>query len=98
MKIKAQGAVLKEVILDNPIFKIVDFLIQGKEYRYTLLEIAEGTELDKVTIWRKMKLLIDEKLVINAGRVGNRDRFQINMNNPKTKIMEKMSKLIEELK
>ena len=84
--------VLKDIIF-SPMMRLVTFLINGREFQYTLNDLVEGTDLAKTTVWRKIQKLKKEKYVkvIKTGK--NREKYQIDMKSKNVLLIQKLDKL-----
>ncbi len=71
-----------EVFGNNPIIRILDFLISFQLFDYPLTEIAKNSGVSYSTLqtfWDKLKR---NKIVIKTRRVGKSDLYKLNTENP----------------
>ena len=79
-----------EVFGNNPIMKVLDFLITFQSFDYSLTEIAKNPGVSYSTLqtfWDKLK---KNKIVIKTRRVGKSDLFKLNTYNPAIKQLIKL--------
>jgi len=79
-----------EVFGNNPIMKVLDFLITFQSFDYSLTEIAKNSGVSYSTLqtfWDKLK---KNKIVIKTRRVGKSDLFKLNTYNPAIKQLIKL--------
>src|SRR3989338_10122822 len=75
-------SVFIEVFGNNPIMKVLDFLITCQLFDYPLTEIARNSEVGYSTLQSFWSRLVNNNLVIKTRRVGKSDLFKINTQNP----------------
>ena len=71
-----------EVFGNNPIMKVLDFLISFQLFDYPLTEIAKNSGVSYSTLqifWGKLE---KNKIVVKTRRVGKSDLYKLNTNNP----------------
>jgi DNA-binding transcriptional ArsR family regulator len=81
---------LIEVFGNNPIMKIIDFLITYQAFDYPLTEIAENAGVSYSSlqiIWPKLE---KSNIVIKTRRVGKSDLYKLNTKNPAVKQLIKL--------
>lgn len=82
--------VFTEVFGNNPIIKVLNFLITFQSFDYPLTEIAKNSEVSYSTLqtfWHKLE---KNNIVIKTRRVGKSDLFKLNVNNPAVKQLIKL--------
>ena len=65
----------------SPYVKVLDFLIQGQEFDYSMTEAARGAGVGWsafTVIWKK---LFDKQIIISTRTIGNAKLFKLNRNN-----------------
>jgi len=81
---------LIEVFGNNPIIKVLDFLITFQLFDYPLTEIAKNSGVSYSTLqtfWDKLK---SNKIVVKTRRVGKSDLYKLNTKNPAVKQLVKL--------
>ncbi|MBS3163314.1 hypothetical protein J4427_01355 [Candidatus Woesearchaeota archaeon] len=71
-----------EVFGNNPVIKVLDFLITFQLFDYPLTEIARNSEVSYSTLQTFWSKLEKNKIVIKTRRVGKSDLFKLNTKNP----------------
>lgn len=71
-----------EVFGNNPIIKVLDFLITYQLFDYPLTEIAKNSRVSYSTLQTFWDKLEKNKIVIKTRRVGKSDLFKLNTKNP----------------
>ncbi len=83
-------SVFVEVFGNNPIMRVLDFLITFQAFDYPLTEIAKNSSVGYSTLQTFWDNLVNNKIVIKTRRVGKSDLFKLNMNNPAVKQLIKL--------
>ncbi|MBI2045764.1 helix-turn-helix transcriptional regulator [Candidatus Pacearchaeota archaeon] len=79
-----------EVFGNNPVMKVLDFLISFQAFDYPLTEIAKNSGVSYSTLqafWDKLKR---NKIVIKTRRVGKSDLYKLNTRNHAVKQLIKL--------
>lgn len=71
-----------EVFGNNPVIKVLDFLISFQLFDYPLTEIAKNSEVSYSTLQTFWERLERNNIVIKTRRVGKSDLYKLNTNNP----------------
>lgn len=66
---------------ETPVVKIMDFLIDHKGYGYSKTEIAENSDIERMTLDRHWALLEEWEFVKESGRIGSETRYKLNEEN-----------------
>ena len=74
--------IFAEVFGNNPVIKVLDFLITFQLFDYPLTEIARNSGVSYSTLQTFWSRLEKNKLVIKTRRVGKSDLFKLNTKNP----------------
>ena len=82
--------VFVEVFGNNPIIKVLDFLITFQLFDYPLTEIAKNSGVSYSTLQTFWNRLEKNKIVIKTRRVGKSDLYKLNINNPAIKQLIKL--------
>lgn len=82
--------VFMEVFGNNPIIKVLDFLITYQLFDYPLTEIAKNAGVSYSTLQTFWDKLEKNKIVIKTRRVGKSDLYKLNTNNPAIKQLIKL--------
>ena len=79
-----------EVFGNNPIMKVLDFLITFQLFDYPMTEIAKNSEVSYSTLQTFWDRLEKNKIVIKTRRVGKSDLYRLNTDNPAIKQLIKL--------
>ena len=80
---------------ENPVFKIVDFLIENKGLDVTKKEIIEGAEISRASLFKVWKQLEEQEIVTVKRQFGKTKLYSLNSKNPLVrKLLELESILI----
>ncbi len=79
-----------EVFGNNPVMKVLDFLITFQSFDYPLTEIAKNSGVGYSTLQILWSKLVNNKIVIKTRRVGKSDLFKLNTSNPAVKQLIKL--------
>ncbi len=79
-----------EVFGNNPIIKVLDFLITFQLFDYPLTEIAKNSGVGYSTLQTFWDKLVENKMVIKTRRVGKSDLFKLNAKNPAVRQLLKL--------
>ena len=91
-----EKSLLIQFLGENPIFKIIDFLIENKGMEVTKKEIIEGTSIARATLFKVWPQIELQEIVIVTRKFGKTKLYEINAKNPIVKkILELEVVLIE---
>lgn len=82
--------VFVEVFGNNPVMKVLDFLITFQLFDYPLTEIAKNAGVSYSTLQTFWDKLERNNIVIKTRRVGKSDLFKLNTKNPAMKQLIKL--------
>lgn len=82
--------VFLEVFGNNPVIKVLDFMITYQLFDYPLTEIAKNSEVSYSTLQTFWDKLERNNIVIKTRRVGKSDLYKLNTNNPAIKQLIKL--------
>ena len=85
-----EETVFIEVFGNNPVMKVIDFLIGFQLFDYHLTEIAKNSGVSYSTLQTFWDKLEKNNLVIKTRRVGKSDLYKLNTNNPAVKQLIKL--------
>lgn len=66
---------------ENPQTKILDFMADHPDYDYTITELAEKTGVSKPTIYKVIRNLLKEGLVVVNRKIGRTKLYKLNTRN-----------------
>ena len=79
---------------DTPKIRVLEFLIEGREFDYSLSDIAGGAEIGRTTLFRVFDDLLKSKIVVPTRVIGNAKLFKLNRQNL---FVKKMVELFDEV-
>ena len=65
----------------SPTTKLLDFLITGRDFDYSLTDIATNSGVGWATLYRIFPKFIENQIVIRTRTIGNAKLFQLNSKN-----------------
>ncbi|MEK6889476.1 MAG: hypothetical protein AABW80_05210 [Nanoarchaeota archaeon] len=91
-----EKSLLIKFIGDNPVFRIVDFLIDNKGIDLTKKEIIEGAEISRASLFKVWKQLEEQDIVSITRKFGKTKLYTLNSKNKLVKkLLELESIMIE---
>lgn len=97
--------VLTEIFGECPEIKIVETFAENYNERLYVSDISRMTGITRITINKHLNRLISEGIIEKKNKVGKAQLYQLDMNNPKAKMIlllerfivsEKLDKLVKE--
>ena len=79
-----------EVFGNNPIIKVLDFLITFQLFDYSLTEIAKNSEVSYSTLQTFWEKLERNNIVVKTRRIGKSDMYKLNTKNPSVQQLIKL--------
>ena len=67
---------------ENPVFRIIDFLIENKGLDVTKKEIIEGAEISRASLFKVWKQLEEQEIVIVKRQFGKTKLYSLNSESP----------------
>jgi len=77
-----EKSLLIKFLGDNPIFRIVDFLIENKEIDMTKKDIIEGSGISRASLFNYWQQLEEQEIVKPTRQFGKTKLFTLNTENP----------------
>ena len=75
-------SIFVEIFGNNPVIKVLDFLIAFQAFDYPLTEIAKNSGVSYSTLQTFFSNLIRNNIVIKTRRVGKSNLYRLNTKNP----------------
>ena len=82
--------VFVEVFGNNPIMRVLNFLITFQSFDYSLTEIASNSGVSYSTLQAFWNKLEKNNVVVKTRRVGKSDLYKLNTKNPAVKQLIKL--------
>ena len=79
---------------DSSVTRILDFLITGRDFDYSLSDIARSAGVSWATLYRIWPHFIKNKIVIHTRDIGKAKLFQLNNKNETVQNLVKLYKSI----
>ena len=80
---------------ENTTVKVLDFLVMGKNFDFTLSHISNGTNLSRTAVRKAINELINRKIVKISRTIGTSAYYQINKDSKKYPLLTELYKLIQ---
>jgi len=71
----------RKAIGDTPKIRVLEFLIEGREFDYSISDIAEGAEIGRTTLFRIFEDLLHNGIIVPTRIIGNAKLYKLNMEN-----------------
>ena len=76
-----EKSIFVEYFGSSPYIKVLDFLIEGQEFDYSMTEVARGAGVGWSAFIRIWKKLLDKSIIIPTRTIGNAKLFKLNKKN-----------------
>ena len=73
---------LTEVFGNSPLIKIIDFFLDNKLFDFSKEEIARGTGISKMTLYKYFDILIKLGILKESRKIGRATLYKLNLKNP----------------
>lgn len=70
---------MKRIWKESPTLRAITFLLNGREYDYSMTDIAEGAEMARITAYAIIDKLLKGRLVMQTRKQGISKLYKINM-------------------
>ena len=84
------NSIFVEVLGNNPIIRVLDFLIDNQFFDYPITEIAKGSNVSYNSIKIFFPNFIKSGIIYKTRKIGKSDYYKLNIKNP---IVENLIKL-----
>lgn len=75
-------SIFVEYFGSSPYIKVLDFLIQGQEFDYSMTEVARGAGVGWSAFTRIWQKLLEKGIIVPTRTIGNAKLFKLNKKNP----------------
>jgi hypothetical protein len=89
-----EKSIFVEYLGNSPYIRVLDFLIEGQEFDYSMTDIARGSQVGWSVFTQIWKKLLDKELITPTRTIGNAKLFKLNKEN---QVVKKLIKLDTEL-
>ena len=76
-----EQSVFVEYFGSSPYVKVLDFLLQGQDFDYSMIEVARGAKVGWSSFTNVWKKLLDKKIIIETRTIGNAKLFKLDKEN-----------------
>ena len=77
-----------------PIVRIIDFLLENRIFDFTKADIADGSDVSRVTLEKLWPHIVSMGLVIKTRRIGNGVLYMLNKKSPVARKLTELDKLV----
>lgn len=92
-----EKTLFREFVGNYPGIRLLEFLIEGRYFDYTLTDISEKAEVSWRTLHRIWPRFVKNKIVIITRTIGRAKLYKLNMENPTViKLVELFDNLLEQ--
>lgn len=76
-----EKSIFVECFGSSPYVKVLDFLIQGQEFDYSMTEVARGANVGWSAFTRIWNQLLEKNIIVPTREIGNAKLFKLNKKN-----------------
>ncbi len=76
-----EKSIFREYFGDSPYIRILDFLIEGQEFDYSMTEIARGSGVGWSVFTKVWARLLEKNIITQTRTIGNAKLFKLNKEN-----------------
>lgn len=91
---ESEQSVFVEFLGDTPAIRLLDFLITGRDFDYTLTDLAMKAGMSWSTLHRIFPRFVNNNIVQETREVGRAKLYKLNLHNP---FVEKLVELYDSL-
>ena len=77
-----EESIFVEYFGDTPVVRVMNFLILGKDFDYSMTDIAEGSHVGWTSFSRAWKELERKKVVVHTRDIGRARLYKLNTQDP----------------
>jgi hypothetical protein len=75
--------------------QIIETFIENNNERLYIADLVRMLDVPKISVIKTVKKLFDEGTLIKSGKAGNVQFYQLNLENPKVKVIILLNKYVE---
>lgn len=75
-------SIFVEYFGDSPYIRVLDFLIDGQMFDYSMTEVAKGAHVGWSAFTKIWQDLLNKKMIVSTRTIGNAKLFKFNRENP----------------
>jgi len=81
----AELTIFREFVGDSPTTRLIEFLIEGRAFDWSLTDLATKAGISWKTVSRIFPKLIKTKIVVHTRTIGRAKLYKLNLQNPGVK-------------
>ena len=85
-----QDSIFVEYFGDTPMVRVLNFLILGKDFDYSMTDIANGSHIGWTSFTRAWKDLEKRKVVVRTRDIGRAKLYKLNTHDPTVQKLVKL--------
>ena len=85
-----EKSIFVEYFGDSPQIKILDFLIEGTDFDYSMTEVARGAQVGWSAFTKVWHQLLEKNIIVSTRTIGNAKLFRLNKENSAVKKLIKL--------
>ncbi len=85
-----EKSVFREYFGDSPYIKVLDFLLAGQDFDYSMTDVARGAGVGWSSFTYVWKQLLDKNIIVHTRDIGNAKLFKLNKENPAVRKLIKL--------
>src|SRR3989344_8672271 len=89
-----EKSILIKFLGENPVFKIVDFLIENKGVDFTKKEIIEGSGISRASLFNYWEQIEEQEIVKITRKFGKTKLYTLNSSNPIVKKLLELESIL----
>jgi len=89
-----EKSLLIKFLGENPMFRIIDFLIENKGIDVTKKQIIEGAEISRASLFNCWKQLEEQEIVLVTRQFGKTKLYTLNSKNPIVKKLLELESIL----
>lgn len=89
---------LEDLFGNGPLVKILDFFLENRFWDYTKTDIASHSGISRTQLYKVWSVILEGKLVKETRKIGATTLYQVNMDSPIMRRLEKLSLTIADEK
>ena len=82
MKQEDEKSIFREYFGDSPQIKVLDFLMSGQDFDYSMTDVAKGAGVGWSAFTRVWQQLLNKNIIVQTRTIGNAKLFKLNKENP----------------
>jgi len=89
-----ETSLLIKFLGENPLFRIIDFLIENKGLDVTKKEIIEGAGISRAALFKYWKQIEEQEIVLTTRKFGKTKLYTLNSKNPIVKKLLELESIL----